>query len=257
MLCASILASATELAAQDTCHNEAINVTGPELTPLLDFPQACSMDGQPADGQIADGTFVRSWTALRQGARASLTGQCIVRYTQDSNCVTAYIQNRDINDVFLLFFDPTGDTPGINYPMTFMGKPPSKQTIDSDIPGTTNGPIGRTVVEEGTWQFRYWVLSGATQCQILRTAHPEKHVEVNVTECKPEWYVENGVNFHAPPAGDIRIVLPASGWELAVGPLQAAADEWSLRLGRKIVLDQVGACEAEGVSGILCVELVD
>lgn len=210
-------------------------MTGPVLEPLLNHTATCRVDGHVTDTSVTDGAFVRrsDVNTLNQGARASLTGQCRVRGCSGPNCVTFFTQDRNIGWVPLSYYDPNGTPPAANFMLTFT-PPAAKQSIDSSIPGTTNGPVGRCVDTEGTWRFRFWVISTATSCNIQPTTHPKTELEVNTMTCRPEWWVDpiDVVNHH-PPDGPITISVPL-GYEQALIPLQAATQAWESRLARTI-----------------------
>jgi len=96
-------------------------------------------------------------------------------------------------------------------------------------------------------------VSESTNCNILPTVHPEQIRKVNVTACKPEWFLSatSGKNLH-PPAGPITIVLPISMSGLS-GPLTAAKADWSAALGRTInIVDETVGCPA-GAGGACAV----
>jgi hypothetical protein len=125
-----------------------------------------------------------------------------------------------------------------------------KQSIDSRVPDSTNGPFSRTPLIEGLWTYRYYVSSTATTCNIQPTTHPEQTRKMNVMSCKPEWYVEQGRNYHA-PSGTVTINL-AEGLDDLLGPAKAAASSWAAALGRSVNVVVNEECK----SG-LCVNVTD
>lgn len=200
----------------NTCHNSATNVTGPTLTPLMNHTGTCTYDNVVIPSVVADDTFVKKTTAgtLRQGAAASLTGECIRRGCSGSHCDTYPSVFRIITEVPLSYYDPNGNPPAANFLLDFLGSPANQQSIDSRIAGTTSGPVSRSPSIEGTWSFRYWVDSLATPCDIQPTVNPEKQMAVNVWACKPEWWIENQNNIRMPETGEITINVPL-GMDLA------------------------------------------
>jgi hypothetical protein len=147
--------------------------------------------------------------------------------------VTFGTYDRNISFVTLRYEPPSPYFP-TNYLLTNQGAGGTvyRQTIDTSIAGSTNGPVIRTANVEGSYGFKFWVVTTSTQCNIQPTTHPEQARRVNVMACKPEWWLEGGKNVH-PPSGDITINIPA-GFEDLVGPAKAAAASWSAALGRKV-----------------------
>lgn len=231
------------------CSPVAQNVGPAVVEPKLDYTGICTADGNPTLGRLSDNSWVRksSSNTLKQGAAATITGQCVVRGCSGSNCLTYFTQSRDFLTnpaLYLSYYDPNMHPPTGNSPLTFTGNPPSRQSIDSGVSGTTTGPVDRTPNIVGLWTFRWWALSVATNCSIQPTVHPEKTVDVNVEVCKPEWEFDpnTGTNPH-PPDGDLTVALPL-GYDEAMVPLGNAVAGWHARTGRNINILPGGTCAA-------------
>lgn len=153
---------------QGSCVNTAENVTGPVLEQLLDSVSACSVDGVATDSTITDGTFV--WTdynSIWQGAKASLTGRCVVQYMFQGKC----FQPRPPSDrnIYFVVLDqelPSGTVSRFQLFNMNGVTQVYKQSIDSSVDGTTNGPFVRGTSLEGTHKFTAHVVSTATTCNI-------------------------------------------------------------------------------------------
>jgi hypothetical protein len=228
------------------CQNTASGVGGPYITPYLDSTQVCAIDDQVGTiGRLSNGAWVRQSTSntLKQGAGVTVTGQCAVRGCSGSNCVTYFTQTRDLNTVPLSYYDPNLNPPG-NFPLTWYGTtPPSRQSIDSDASGTTNGPLGRKPNIEGLWTFRYWALTTTTNCFIQPTTSPETTIDINVEVCKPEWNIYGSPTklAHPPPGSPITIVVPG-GMSDIIPALTSAAGYWEGRTGATIHVALNGDC---------------
>ena len=230
-----------------TCGNVPSNVTGPTVTPLLDYTGICTKDDSPTLGRLSDGSWVRKSgsATLYQGAQAVLTGQCLVRGCSGPNCVTFFTQDRIFNypAVYLSYYDPNLNPPGANFPLSWQGTPPSpRQSIDSSVANTTNGPVGRYPNIEGLWTFRFWALTTQTNCNIQPTVHPEKTLAINVEICKPEWNIDGTPkrDLHPPP-GPITIVVPSSMSGILM-PLADAVGDWEAKTGTTIHIAFNGDC---------------
>ena len=154
-----------------TCTNQATDVTGPTLLPLLNHLGVCTLDNQPATAFLSDGAWVKTTMSslLAQGGQSSLTGQCATRGCSGPTCVTFFTNPRNIANIWLSYYDPNGNPPAANFPLTFSGSPASRQNIDSRIAGTTKGPMGRNVPTEGLWRFR--VLGAIYNHQLQHTSY--------------------------------------------------------------------------------------
>jgi hypothetical protein len=76
-----------------TCGPVASNVTGPSLEPLFHHMATCSTDGvTSSDTVMADGSFMKTGSTGLQGAQASLTGTCTLRYCKGPQCVVLTTQ---------------------------------------------------------------------------------------------------------------------------------------------------------------------
>jgi hypothetical protein len=238
------------------CGNLIQNVTGPTVTPLLDYTGVCTLDGAPTLGRLSDDSWVQMSTSntLAQGAQAVLTGRCLQRGCSGTNCVTFTDLPRNINVVPLSYYDPNMNPPPTNYLLAFKAGVTSRQSIDSTDSVTTSGPIGRKPNIEGLWTYRFWAVSTATACSIQPTVHPEETLTINVDVCKPEWYVDGGVNIHPGP-GAITIAVPSDMGDILI-PLASAVGDWEVKTGRSIHIDFGGSC-AVSPPDPLCVRLDD
>lgn len=71
--------------------------------------------------------------------------------------------------------------------------------------------------------------------------------------CKPEWFTGGTptVNFHGPPMGDIKILIPSAAFEDARVAAEQAAADWASALGRTITVQAgYGTC---GSTDPLCI----
>jgi hypothetical protein len=218
------------------CTNQAVNVTGPTVIPIVHHLGVCRVDNVPVSSLFSDGAFVLPTPnpVIAHGGQASLTGSCNTRGCAGPSgpCQTLFSTPRNIQSIWLSCYKPDGTTCG-NVPMSFIGQPPNGQTMDSQIPGTTTGPIAQIINMEGLWRFRDWVVSSSTPCNIQPLTHPEVILNVNAMYCKPEWFTGGGINYHAPPTGDIVIRVP-SIMKNAFGPAEQAAASWSTTLNRNV-----------------------
>ena len=101
-----------------------------------------------------------------------------------------------------------------------------KQTINSLIAGSTNGPFQFDMAPEGVHTFGFQVRTTATQCNIQPTLHGEFTRTVGVSMCKPAW-VHGARTFH-PPAGDFTILIPgSSAYDRLEDAAAVAVGRWS------------------------------
>ncbi len=146
-------------------------------------------------------------------------------------------------------------TAGPNYLLSWLGNPSNKQSLDTTIANSTNGPIMRYPDVPGKWTYRYWVLTTATACNIQPTTFPEQTIPINVESCKPEWWIDHGQNAHPPQGtGDITIVLPSDMGDI-IPTLTDAKVDWENGTGRVIHVLLGGTCD--NIPAGYCIRLDD
>lgn len=213
-----------------------------------------------ADGSctVENGSYVRSWTSYRVHVLAEAYGQCTTRAAQCSplpcTCVTTGTQLRRPTGVGILLYNAHPLSPfsiGPIYP-----NDSSLQQWDSRVPGQTT-PEGRNwnpYSTLGEAKFRFTETINTTACNILPSSKVIERTAY-VLACKPEWFTGGTptVNFHGPPSGDIKIVVPSPDFEEARGPAAAAAADWAQALGRNIsVQPGYNSCASDDP---LCIQL--
>jgi hypothetical protein len=245
--------------SQEACVNQPVGVTNPaQLIPLLDSTGECSVDGIPSSTAVVDGSWVKADAInLLQGAIASTTGACIVKYKKGPACYSPGTYPRYLMSVW------TGNTQrgAGNLPLRNESPPagphPSQQ-LDTTVLGSTNGPFLESASIQGSHTFRWFVETLYTVCNIELRIHPVETITFNALDCKPNWWIEQNpdgtfvpgsFNYQAPP-GMITIAVPP-GFDPADQPARDAAAAWGKALGRTITVASNSTCSPS--LGGLCV----
>jgi hypothetical protein len=239
------------------CVNTASGVTNPpQLNPIIESLDGCTADGVAASSTLQDGAWVRAGKYVTVGASASTSGQCnkFGWHPYPTKCDPMGTELRTILNVDTYEILPSGaQNPSqfqhLKLTNQFGGGTVYLQSIDSSVPGSTNGPFLFWLTAEGVHDFRESVATAPTACSIQPTNHSESHRPVNVMECKPEWFtrqdsqgnpIPGSANYHAPP-GPITIIIPA-GFEAAEAAARAAAAAWAAALNIVINVNMGGTC---------------
>jgi hypothetical protein len=169
-------------------------------------------------------------------------------------CVNSATYHRNIGTTFL--WDSA--ISATNYFGT-IGASLNVQHVDTTVPtGTSSTGVSWSASQLGTHVITSNTGWNQTPCNLNPATFASDHsFTAHSMVCKPEWYTGGtpAVNYHAPPSGEIKIVIPSAAFEDARGPAEQAAADWGAALGRTITVQPgYATCVA---SDPLCIGFLD
>jgi hypothetical protein len=227
---------------QSGCVNEAVGVADPVVENVIESATAnCEVDEVATlNRTMPPDTFMLSNMDITQGAAAEVWGQCIPRGMSGPNCITQPTQDRNFTSIYLGYIKPNGASAPTQFPLRNYdsGTVVYRQTMDSRISSTTNGPRplspGSPPLENlGVWFFTAEAITTATNCNIAPTVHPKPLHPITVVACKPAWFLTppGATRLNIRPQqqfSQVKIAVPL-GFEELLGAAQLAADDWKAR----------------------------